>query len=350
VRLLHSADWHIAVLTRTLGERSAYRRANASLKGLVECVKRLKPEVLIISGDVFHHHHPSSLDMLLFIRTLAKVLKLGITVLIIPGNHDCAGKRAGTALDFLAPLSASFSNLHIAIRKPKVVVIDNTTFVMWPWNRLPKKKDKKLIKNTPRPRIGILHVPIWGARMSKDGAKLLSGFSIEVANKTMKEMDLKFLLLGHVHEFQVMSKGRVIYPGSLLQTKFNETPRKGVVFLDTNKDKVKFIPIQGPSRLLTVDSIDKVRKRDIYQLSLTSKEEAMKVLPYLPGNVVKVNYPIRSKVSYDESDAERKKVGWKISLIPIVLRILQKQGVKDIKSAVKYLVSILGSKDDLILP
>jgi DNA repair exonuclease SbcCD nuclease subunit len=191
---------------------------------------------------------------------------------------------------------------------------------------------------------------MWGAKKSADGSKLLKGFSETIAKETMRRMKLSYLLLGHVHEYQTMLNGRLIYPGSLLQTRFNESPEKGVVLLDIKKKKSKFIPIENPTKLLTATNLKDINKNDLYRLSITSREQAIKILPRIPSNVVKVHYPLAKHEVYEEDDVARKKVGWRISLVPIIVKILKKQGVSDIKPAVKYLLSVLGSKDELLLP
>ena len=148
MKVLHIADLHIPALVKTIGERQAYQRSNASLNSLWHCVQKHRPKVVIIAGDIYENDHPTGLDILLFLRILIKILRTGASVLIIPGNHDTSGKETGTALDFLGPISSAYPKLHIALRRPKVVVINKVTFIMWPWGRMPTKADIKLLKKT----------------------------------------------------------------------------------------------------------------------------------------------------------------------------------------------------------
>src|SRR5512146_2643114 len=108
MRLLHSADWHLGRLfhARSLLEDQAY-----ALNGLVECVRELRPDALLIAGDVYDRAVPPPEAVALLDDILAQVvLGLKVPVMMIAGNHD-SGDRLGFGAKFL-----SSSGLHIAGR------------------------------------------------------------------------------------------------------------------------------------------------------------------------------------------------------------------------------------------
>jgi len=347
--ILHTADLHISTLSKTLGPDISYKRSWKALTSLGNLIKIVKPDVVVIAGDIFNNPFPSPQDILLFLRLLSKIIRLDIHVILIPGNHDSIGKEIGTALDFLAPLVSSFDKLHLALRRTKALVIEDHTFILWPFGKYPRHKDLELLKGTPSPRFGVLHAPMKGSIISASGRQLISGFEMESAKRTIRELGLSHLFMGDIHEYQTMYKGKVIFPGSLLQTKFIESSDKGVVLLDTKKKKAGFVRIPGPSKLFIVNSLKKVTESDFFQLSISSKEEAIKLTNKLPPNVIKVNYPIKRMTEISELSS-RKGIGWKTNLIPILVNILRRHGVSDIRQPIRYLVRLLGSREDLILP
>ena len=353
MKILHCADFHITCLKKLLGEDNAYDRAQKALYALSHVVWEENPDVIVILGDIFDDDYPNSDEIFLFNQFLLPILEEGINVLIIPGNHDSESKGGKTAIDFLFPFDESLENFHVALREPKIVCIKGVAFIMWPWGILPKREDRLLFTQSggryPKKRIGLLHTPLKDSKISEDGRRLRKGFSITTAKETLKVFNLSYLLLGDIHEYQVFYD-RIIYSGSLYQTKFDASPTKGVVLIDTDWDTQRFIPIDGVPLLKTISSPNKINDSDFFKFNTDSKEETLKLLSKdFPPNVVKIEHSLKRQKQEDIVESNSK-VGLKIHLVPILTRILHKQGVKDIRGAMKYLISMADSKEDFILP
>ncbi len=86
---LHTADWHLGanLYNETLDEDH-----ELFFNWLTtECIPEVKPQVLIISGDVFDKANPSINARKLYFKFLAKLIDLNIKqVIITAGNHDSA--------------------------------------------------------------------------------------------------------------------------------------------------------------------------------------------------------------------------------------------------------------------
>lgn len=354
MKILHCADLHITCLKKMLGEDNAYDRAQKALYALSHIVWEEKPDVIVIIGDIFDDNDPDSDELFLFSQFLLPILEENIIVIVIPGNHDSLSEGGRSAIDFLRPMDEAIENLHVALREPRVVNVRDVAFIMWPWGILPKREDKLLFSigndKKPKKRIGLMHTTLANSKISYDGRRVKKGFSVSVANKTLEIFNLCYLLLGDIHEYQTFGRGKIIYSGALYQTKFNESKDKGVILIDTDYRTSRFIRIEGVPKLETVKSVNKVNDFDFFKFSVGSKESALKALDRkLPENVVKVEHSLKRQ-KHEQLVESGSKLGLKISLIPILIKILKKHQVKDVRGAMKYLISLAESKDDLILP
>jgi len=347
VKILHVADLHNVCLHRLLGEHIAFHRHWDVVIELDSIINKYKPDVITLGGDIYNSFNPGSWELLPFTYLLSCIKKLDIPIVMIPGNHDVEGIPGDLSTAFLIPL-ANMYNLHMVTRTTKIFSVKDATFIGWPPKSFPNKKYIKKILQCPRPRIGLMHVPFYGAWISMDKRRLRTGFKLEAAQKTVDIFELDYLLLGDVHEYQVLDKdSRIIYPGSTLQTKFNESLEKGVILVDTIKHKHKFISIRSPAKLRTVVNVNNINDKDYFRLSLTDKKEAMAILANLPQRVVKVVYDFKGEL--EEVNRPLKKIEWRINLLDIIENCLS-LSVKDPKQSLEYLTKILGSEDLLTLP
>ena len=92
MRFIHTSDWHLGRLFfgETLTEEQA-----ALLAEFFVVAKDLKPDAILIAGDVYDRSVPPAEAVELLDETLSKlVLECEIPVLMIAGNHD-SGQRLG---------------------------------------------------------------------------------------------------------------------------------------------------------------------------------------------------------------------------------------------------------------
>jgi DNA repair exonuclease SbcCD nuclease subunit len=57
-------------------------------KGLVDTVEQVKPDYVFIAGDAFHSKLPTPTELGFLSAILRRILDKGVTVVMIPGNHD----------------------------------------------------------------------------------------------------------------------------------------------------------------------------------------------------------------------------------------------------------------------
>ncbi len=106
MRILHTSDWHLGralMSERLLGDQEH------ALRQIVDAVRRLRPDVVAISGDVYDRPIPPPDAVELLDDVLSEiVLGAGAHVVLIAGNHDSPQRLAfGRRL-------LELSRLHVA--------------------------------------------------------------------------------------------------------------------------------------------------------------------------------------------------------------------------------------------
>ncbi|KYH39249.1 MAG: double-stranded DNA repair protein Mre11, partial [Candidatus Bathyarchaeota archaeon B26-1] len=85
---VHVADLHLGYEQYNLkARREDFVRA---FEEVVEKTLELKPDFMILAGDVFHHARPANVTLENAIRNFGRLRKAGIPVLTVDGSHDRA--------------------------------------------------------------------------------------------------------------------------------------------------------------------------------------------------------------------------------------------------------------------
>ena len=104
MRILHTSDWHVG---RTLNRVSRIEETRAALVEIAGIAEREEVDGVVVTGDVFEHQSPSAEAEQVVYEALERFCTLGISVVIITGNHDHPGRW-----NALAPLLRRF-NVHV---------------------------------------------------------------------------------------------------------------------------------------------------------------------------------------------------------------------------------------------
>jgi exonuclease SbcD len=122
MRILHTSDWHIG--RRLHGESLAASHENFLNWLHSDVIAETKPELLVVSGDIYDRGVPPTEAIELFEDTLAEINKYGIQVLITSGNHD-SRVRLGSNTRFMSGLGLHFRTRLHEIDKPVVIPSDD---------------------------------------------------------------------------------------------------------------------------------------------------------------------------------------------------------------------------------
>ncbi|MEA1994044.1 MAG: DNA repair exonuclease [Euryarchaeota archaeon] len=271
--IVHTADSHLGL--------SRYSRIDSE-KGLnlrlldfcyvfrevIDFVTENKPELFLISGDLFDNVNPTNFIRKFVQKELFRVSEAKVSTFIIPGNHETPRTR-GVA----NPLALYTTIPHIFVGlKPFEKTIGAYRIHGVPYTEDPTKhikNPKKGFKN-----ILMLHTTIEGAKLSSERYMSFDESSILPSQVPKYE----YVALGHIHKFQIL-KERFVYPGSLEKYDFSEFgDEKGFVVYD---GEIEFIET-------------KTREMNDFTLSCQEKtgfeitEEAMGKLEDIDDKIVRI--------------------------------------------------------------
>lgn len=256
MRILHTADWHIG---KIVNEFSMIEDQAMVLHALVEKVKELDVDVLIMAGDLYDRAIPPKEAVVLATDIFNRLIQeAGIPVLAIAGNHD-----SNERLEYGAELLAG-SRLYIegTVKKDvRKVTIDGVNFYLLPFadhvtirQILENEEIKDLqdatgaqiesIKATMNPEevnILIAHGYIVnGVKESVEASDSERPLSIGTAEYVDVNLfdTFDYVALGHLHKAQKVKTDRVRYSGSPLKYSKSETRhKKQHVLIDIDKEK-----------------------------------------------------------------------------------------------------------------
>jgi exonuclease SbcD len=334
MRVLHTGDWHIGKLVHGVHMTEDQRWV---LDQLIDLLEEERVEVLIIAGDVYDRSIPPTEAVELLDQVLSQVvMKLGIKVILISGNHDSPDR-----LDFGGKLLKD-QGLHIVgklkIDQEPIVLEDEFGEIHFhpiPYNDPAVTKavygmegsvshDEAMaeILSAIRKRMDesvrnvvVSHGFVVGSKdpeTSESERPLSIGGTEYVKVKHFDGFD--YVALGHLHRPQKVGKETIRYAGSLLKYSFSEAQQhKSITLLDL-KEKGNIIIREknlAPRRDLRViqGSLDDLLNKEVYTLGnqtdyihaiLTDQEKL-----YEPMQKLRSVYPNILQLERERSEQER---------------------------------------------
>lgn len=93
MKIIHTSDWHLG---SKLHDQDRAEDHAAFLKWLGETMKVEKPDVLLVTGDVFDTRQPSPAAQALYYDFIADTARAGVCgkIVVTAGNHDSASMLA----------------------------------------------------------------------------------------------------------------------------------------------------------------------------------------------------------------------------------------------------------------
>ncbi|MDN6293337.1 MAG: exonuclease SbcCD subunit D [Lactococcus lactis] len=255
MRILHTADWHIG---KIVNEFSMLEDQKAVLHALVDKVKELEVDVLIMAGDLYDRAIPPKEAVTLANSIFNRLIKeAGIPVLVIAGNHD-----SNERLEYGAELLAG-SQLFIegTVKKDvRKVTIDNVNFYLLPFadhvtiRQLFEDKEIRDLKDATRKQVesitsemnldevnvliahGYIVNGVKESVEASDSERPLSIGTAEYVDVNIFD-DFDYVALGHLHKAQKVKSENVRYSGSPLKYSKSEVRhKKQFALLDIDKD------------------------------------------------------------------------------------------------------------------
>lgn len=248
MRIAHLADLHLGyrayhrVTPRGINVREA--DVSDAFHGAIEKLVALRPDLVLIAGDVFHTVRPSNKSIAEAFRQFASLTaRLPETpVVMIAGNHD--SPRSADTGNILS-LFREIPNFFVVTEEMEPVHLPTlgATVLCLPHNALARAEQISL---EPDPRAAhnvlMLHATIAGAGMEEKIRYISEYGGVSIDDSAIHADAWDYVALGHYHiETELAPNMR--YAGAIERTSTNvwvETGEKGFLTYDTASREAAF--------------------------------------------------------------------------------------------------------------
>lgn len=250
MKILHTADWHIGSFKGPEKDGVNLRGEDTMncLRELVRVAQEKKPELTLVSGDIFHQAEiwqgRSHREVLQAREIIMKLAEVSENVVVMRGtpNHDSA--------EAFAELQAHFElvpNVEV-VTEPKVVNTPYAQIAVLPgfdrgtfrakFPGLSKEQENEVFSNEignivaglramcqDESRIAVLmsHYTVPGCNMESGQTQFLMQFDPVITREMLLAADYDLVALGHIHRPQKLEGMKnVFYSGAINAMNFND--------------------------------------------------------------------------------------------------------------------------------
>jgi len=239
VRLLHTADWHLG---RIFYGASLIEDQAIALDAFCVLAADLRPDAIIVAGDVYDRSVPPAEAVALLDETLTRlVADVGVPVVVIAGNHDSPerlafGSRllAHGGLHVVGPLHADPVSVALATSAgpariwalphadpPEVACALDDECVRGHVAAMAAMLTRvRAAAVAGEHQVVVAHAFVTGGKPSESERPLSVGGTAQVGSSLFGGFD--YVALGHLHRPQSLAGSTIRYSGSLLKYSFDE--------------------------------------------------------------------------------------------------------------------------------
>ncbi|HVE78573.1 MAG TPA: metallophosphoesterase [Gemmatimonadaceae bacterium] len=265
MRLVHLADLH-------LGFRQYYRLTPAGInqreadvaatfRRVVERVIALRPDVVVVGGDIFHNVRPTNPAILLAFQQFGELTRAlpDAEVVIVAGNHDLPRTSdAGCILKLFSGLG-----IHVVDKEPRRLTFPERDLAILAVPDAPGTRPKLDPDPAARYNVLLLHGEVEG--MLPDHVPPGDRASVEITAEELGPARWTYVALGHYHVYREIAPN-AFYSGSIDYTSFNAwgelleertagLPGKGFVERDLATGEHRFHHVEPARRLVDLPAV-----------------------------------------------------------------------------------------------
>jgi len=290
---IHAADLHLGFSQYGLeARREDFERA---FRELVDKTVELKPDFMIIAGDLFHHARPSNVVLESTIKDFSRLRDAGIPVLTVDGSHDSAPNVVtGTILN---PLDSAGLIYHLPRHEGACWVKPDCCYVYGVPNYRTKQRTEECLplfmeQHVPKPDPSKFNIFVLHMAIDLPGVK--PPYIEAEARPELIPEGFDYYAAGHVHKTYVerFKTGVLVYSGCLETVDYEEAQNmKGFYHVkvdEKGKASSEFIELES-TRKFVVLGLDftglvpsKITER-VAQLVKDADKEGVIIVPVLEG-------------------------------------------------------------------
>jgi exonuclease SbcD len=286
MRLLHTSDWHLG---KKFEDIDLLPQQEAFANQLIDIVRDQKVDAVLVAGDIYDRSTPNAEAVSLADNIFARLIREGVQVIAISGNHDSAERlRFGSAAMAEAGLHIRAEHRLISVMGAPITVTsrdgrETVQVVPVPYidpyrveivegvERLHHTMIAEVLKRNitavgnPAHAIAMAHAFVAGGSSTESEKQLNVGGTDRVPLSVFDGFG--YVALGHLHEPQEFGDDRLIYSGSPLSYSFSEQHDKSVRIIECGdrEPTSSTITIDVGHRVLTLkDSLDSLLSSSQY--------------------------------------------------------------------------------------
>jgi DNA repair exonuclease SbcCD nuclease subunit len=290
---IHAADLHLGYSQYGLEARR--EDFDRTFEELVKRAIEIKPDFVIIAGDIFHHARPSNVTLENAIRNFGRLRDVGIPVLTVDGSHDSAPNTVtGTILN---PLDSAGLIYHLPRHEGACWRKPDRCYVYGVPNFRTKQKTGELLpafmqEKRPMPDSSVFNIFVF--HMALDLPAIKPPFMEAEASPDLVPEGFDYYAGGHVHKAydDKFKTGRLVYAGCVETVDYEEAENsKGFYHVKVDEMghcSTEFVRLESPRRFMIMEQdfsgliSSKITERAV-QLVKEADEDGVIIVPILKG-------------------------------------------------------------------
>ncbi|MFB3887993.1 MAG: exonuclease SbcCD subunit D [Candidatus Bathyarchaeia archaeon] len=292
---VHAADLHLGYAQYGLEARR--QDFDNAFTEIVEKTLELKPDFMIIAGDLFHQARPSNVTLETTIRSFKRLRDAGIPVLTVDGSHDSAPNSITSTI--LYPLDSAGLIYHLPRHEGACWRKPDCCYIYGVPNFRSRRKTEEALpafmeQNPPKPDPAVGN--IFVLHMAVDLPSVKPPYiEAEVPPELLPE-GFGYYAAGHVHQrfLSRFKSGFLAYSGCTETVSYDEAKyRKGFYHVHVN-EKGEFQPelveLTSPRRFVVLEqeftgmNAQKITDAAA-QMVRDADEEGAVIIPVLKGTL-----------------------------------------------------------------
>jgi exonuclease SbcD len=290
---VHASDLHLGYAQYGLEvRRQDFDNAFAEL---VDKTLELKPDFMIIAGDLFHQARPSNITLENTIRNFKRLKDAGIPVLAVDGSHDSAPNTiTGTILN---PLDSAGLVYYLPRHEGACWRKSGYCYVYGVPNFRSRRKTEEalpafLAQNVPEPDLSVTNIFVF--HMAIDLPSVKPSYIEAEASPELIPEGFDYYAAGHVHEryLDEFKTGLLAYSGCTETVSYDEAKnKKGFFYVRVDEKGVvspEVIELKSPRKFVVLEQESsglnsaKITERAV-QMVKDADEDGAIIIPVLRG-------------------------------------------------------------------
>jgi DNA repair exonuclease SbcCD nuclease subunit len=290
---VHAADLHLG--NSQYGLEARREDFDKAFQQLVEKTIELKPDFMIIAGDLFHQARPSNTTLENAIRNFSQLRDAGIPVMTVDGSHDSAPNLiTGTILN---PLDSAGLIYHLPRHEGACWRKEGVCYVYGVPNFRTRRKTEESLpafmeQHKPTPYPGVFNIFVFHMAVDLPSVKP-PYMEAEVPPELIPE-GFNYYAAGHVHSpyLEKFKTGLLVYSGCTETVNYDDAKtNKGFYHVKVNEKGIatpEFMPLETSRKFIILEqdftglAPSKITELAV-QLVKGADEDGAIVIPVLKG-------------------------------------------------------------------